>query len=54
MCLNSSLGDIQVASNFRVVAPLKQQVNNLPFPRSYLVELLFHKTLHLTDALRSP
>jgi hypothetical protein len=36
-------------SDFRVVTSLEQQINDLPFPWSHLVELLFHKSLHLTD-----
>jgi hypothetical protein len=50
VCFDCALGDIQVASDFRVVASLEQQIDDLPFPRSHLAELLFHKSLHLTDA----
>jgi hypothetical protein len=43
MCLDRSLGDVEVPSNFRVVASLKQQIDDLPFPGPYLAEFFFHK-----------
>jgi hypothetical protein len=46
MRLDRSLGDVQIFSDFRVVTSLKKQIDDLPFPGSYLVELLFHKALH--------
>jgi hypothetical protein len=50
MRLDRSLGDVQILSDFRVVASLKKQIDDLPFPGSYLAELLFHK--HHTLPLR--
>jgi len=50
MCLDGPLGYIQIASDFRVVAPLEKKINDLPFSRSYLNQLLFHAP-HLTEAL---
>lgn len=49
MRFHRSLGDVQVASDFRVVTSLQQKVDNLPLPRSHLAEMFFHKELHLTD-----
>jgi len=49
MCFHRALGDIEVASDFRVVAALQQQVDDLPLPGSHLIELFVHKSLHLTD-----
>ncbi len=43
MRLDRSLGDVQIFSDFRVVTSLEKQFNDLPFPGSHLVELLFHK-----------
>jgi hypothetical protein len=43
MGFHGSLGDVQIASDFRVVTSLEQQVDNLPFPGAYLAELFFHK-----------
>ena len=52
MCFDGALGNMQIASDFRVVTSLEKQIDNLPLSRSYLAELLFHKSLHLSDALR--
>ncbi len=49
MCFDGALGDIQVASDFSVVTSLEKQVDNLTFPGSHLIKLLFHISLHLTD-----
>jgi hypothetical protein len=43
MRLDRSLGDVQILSDFRVVTPLKQQIDDLPFPGSHVAEVLFHK-----------
>ena len=51
MCFDRALGNIQVASDFRVVAPLQQQVHDLPLAGSHLVKLLVHE-LHLSDHAR--
>jgi hypothetical protein len=51
MSLYGSLGNVQIASDFRVVTTLQEQVDNLPLPRSHLSKLVLH-ALHLTDALR--
>jgi len=50
MCFHSALGDVQIASDFRIVTALKQQIDNLPLPLSYVSKLLFH-ALTSTDAL---
>jgi hypothetical protein len=50
MRFHCALGHVQIASDFRIVTPLEQQLDDLPLSGSYLVELLFHKSLHLTDA----
>jgi hypothetical protein len=52
MRLDRSLGDVQIFSDFRVVTSLKKQIDDLPFPGSYLAEVLFHKHLHLADPTR--
>jgi hypothetical protein len=48
-----ALGHIQIASDFRVFASLEQQIDDLPFPRADLAEVLFHNDLHLA-VLGSP
>ena len=53
MCFHSALGDVQIASDFRIVTALKQQIDNLPLPLSYVSKLLFH-ALTSTDALGVP
>jgi hypothetical protein len=50
MRLDRSLGDVQIFSDFRIVTSLKKQIDDLPFPGSYVVELLFHK--HHTSPIR--
>jgi len=52
MRFHRSLGDVQVASDFRVVTSLQQQIDNLPLPWSHLAEMFFHKKLHLTGTPR--
>ena len=47
MCFYRALGNVQIASDFRVVTSLEQQIDNLPFPRSHLIEHLFHNSQHL-------
>jgi len=42
MCFDGALGNMQIASDLRVVTALEQQVNDLPFPRTHLAEILFH------------
>jgi hypothetical protein len=48
MRFHRALSNVQIASDFRVITSLQQQLDQLPLPRSHLVELLFHKALHLT------
>ena len=43
MRFDGSLGNVQIASDFRVVTSLKKQIYDLPFPGTYVVELFFHK-----------
>ena len=54
MCLDRSLGDVQIVSDFRVVASLQQQIDDLPFAGPHLAEFLFHISLHLSDIPWSP
>jgi hypothetical protein len=42
MRFHSTLGYIEIASDFRVVTPLQQQIDDLPVPGPYWAELLFH------------
>ena len=51
MSFDGPLGYVQIASDFRVVASLQQQIDDLPLPGSHLVDLLIHE-LHLPDVLR--
>jgi hypothetical protein len=44
MRFDGSLGNVQIASDFRVVTTLKKQIYDLPFPGTHLIELFFHKT----------
>jgi hypothetical protein len=50
MGFDRSLGNVQIASDFGVVASLEKQFNDLPFPGPHLTELLFHK--HCTSPMR--
>jgi hypothetical protein len=43
MRFHRALGNVQIASDFRVVTSLEQQIDDLPFPWSYLYEIFFHK-----------
>ena len=43
MCFDRALGDVEIVSDFRVVASLEQQIDDLPFPGPHLAEFLFHK-----------
>jgi hypothetical protein len=43
MRFDRALGHVQIASDFRVVTSLEQQIDDLPFPWSHLLEILFHK-----------
>ncbi len=52
MRFHRALGDVEIASDFRVVTSLEKQLDDLPFPGAHLLELLFHKELHLTDVPR--
>jgi hypothetical protein len=50
MRFDGSLGNVQIASDFRVVTSLKKQIYDLPFPGTHLVEVFFHK--HCTWPMR--
>jgi hypothetical protein len=52
MRFDGALGNVQIASDFRVVTSLKKQIDDLPFPGTHLVELFFHKDCTLTDTNR--
>jgi hypothetical protein len=52
MSFHGSLGDVQVASDFRVVAPLQQEINDLLLPGSHLIHILIHG-LNLADVTPS-
>ena len=43
MRFDRALGNVQIASDFRVVTSLEKQIYDLPFPGTHLVEFLFHK-----------
>jgi hypothetical protein len=49
MSFHRTLSHVQVPSDLRVVTPLEQQFDDLPFPRSYLCKLFFHDHLHLAE-----
>jgi hypothetical protein len=53
MCFHGALGYVQIASDFRIVTALKQQIDDLPLPLSHFSKLLFH-ALTSTDALGVP
>jgi hypothetical protein len=42
MSFDGALGDMQIASDFGVIAALEKQIDDLPFPGPHLSELLFH------------
>jgi hypothetical protein len=42
MGFDGALGYVQIASDFRIVTPLQQQIDDLPVPGPYWAELLFH------------
>jgi len=44
MRFDGSLGNVQIAGDFRIVTSLKKKIYDLPFPGTHLVELFFHKT----------
>ena len=50
MGFDRALGHVQIAGDFRVVASLEQQFDDLPFAASHLYEIFFHKNTHLIDA----
>ena len=43
MRFDGSLGNMQIVSDFRIVTSLEQQIYDLPFPGTHLVEVFFHK-----------
>ena len=53
MCFHSALGYVQIASDFRIVTALKQQIDDLPLPLSHFSKLLFH-ALTSRDAIGVP
>jgi hypothetical protein len=42
ICFDGAFGHVQIASDFRVVTALEQQIDDLAFPWSQLLEFLFH------------
>jgi hypothetical protein len=46
MCFYGALGYVQIASDFRIVTALKQQIDDLLLPVPHLTNVLFH-SLHL-------
>jgi hypothetical protein len=42
MSFDRSLGNVQLLCDFGIVTTLKKQIDDLPFPRSHLIELFFH------------
>ncbi len=53
MCFDGALGYVQIASDFRIVTTLKEQVDQLLLSPPQLNSILFH-ALHLMDAHGSP
>jgi len=47
MGFDRSLGNIQIARNLGVVAPLEEEIDDLLLPVSHSADLFFHE-LHLT------
>jgi len=39
---NRALGNVQIASDFGIVAALQQQIDDLLFPGTHFVEFFFH------------
>lgn len=52
MCFYGTLGYVQIASDFRIVTALKQQIDDLLLPVPHLTDLLFH-AMHLKGCARS-
>jgi len=50
MRFHCALGNIQIPGDFRVVTPLEQKIDDLPFPRTYSVEVIFHAARLSADA----
>jgi len=48
MSFDGTFGNIEIASDLRVVASLEQQIDDLPLPSSHFVEFLFHNW-HLAE-----
>jgi hypothetical protein len=46
MCFYGALGYVKIASDFRIVTALKQQIDDLLLPVPHLTNILFH-SLHL-------
>jgi len=44
MRFDRALGDVQIASDFRVVTALQKQLDNLPLPWPHPVEILCHRS----------
>jgi hypothetical protein len=53
MRFHRALGHVQIARDFRVVASLEKQFNDLPVPWAHLIENLFHKPCTCTRSMRS-
>jgi hypothetical protein len=47
MCFDRALGDVELPGDFRVVASLEKQLDDLPFAGSDLAELFFQKNVAL-------
>ena len=47
MRFHRALSDVQIMSDFRVVASLEKQLDDLPLAGSDLTELFFHKNVAL-------
>jgi len=48
--LDGPLGNMKIPSDLRVVAALQQKIDDLPLASAHLVELIIHRTEHLSDA----
>jgi len=46
MSFDRALGNMQIASDFRIVTSLEQQLDNLPLAWAYFLEIFFHSSWH--------
>ena len=49
MCFDGALGDVEIASDFRVVASLEQKIDDLALAGPQLIKFLVHDCTLQTD-----